>query len=666
MMKVYPLVASVLLFGSVHEQTPVDYSIQLSATTQVSPPQIKVNWKKIAGISSYTVYKKTKMATGFGTALATLTATDSFYTDNAVVADSTYEYQVLGGSTASGYMFASIKAPAIHKRGTLLLLVDSTFSDSCSAEIKTLMNDIRGDGWKVIRKTFLRTETVPNVKSYITSSYTADNSIKAILLLGHIPVPYSGNLNPDGHPDHQGAWPADCYYADRDGIWSDASVNNTVASRAQNKNIPGDGKYDQTTIPSDVDFQISRIDFANMPAFSKTEIQMMKTYLNRSHSYKVDSLAMLHRAVIDDNFALSTGEPFAANSWRNFSPLIGNANSQSADYITSLNTGTYQWSYGCGGGSYTSASGVGNTSNIAANNINGIFTMLFGSYFGDWDAQNNFLRAPLCANIPALTNCWAGRPHWFFHHMALGENIGYSTMISQNNDGIIYQAVNNYGTRMVHIALMGDLTLRQDYIKIASAISVTDNTPAGAKISWTASPDPAVTGYYVYRSDEEYGSYKLRSGLINVTNYTDSFGTAGNKYYMVRAAKTQNTPSGSYTNLSLGIVLGPTNISSYAHPDTFPASNQQVLYADAKVIAYPNPAGNTIYFNITAASNFDLGIAIYDEIGRLVITQAKELKAAQNIIPVDISRLPIGVYYSKISFGNNVKYIKLVKSITTP
>lgn len=662
MKKIYSLITTVLLYSNIHAQSPIDYSIQLSATTQSSPAQIKVNWKKIAGISAYTVFKKTKTAAGFGSAMATLTATDSFYIDNAVIADSTYEYQVLGGSTASGYMFASIKAPAIHKRGTLLLLVDSTFSDSCSAEIKTLMSDIRGDGWKVIRKTFLRTETVPNVKSFITSTYASDNNLKAILLLGHIPVPYSGNLNPDGHPDHQGAWPADCFYADRDGTWSDASVNNTVASRTQNDNIPGDGKYDQTTLPSNVDFQISRIDFADMPAFSKTEVQLMKTYLNRSHTYKMDSLAMIHRAIVDDNFALSTGEPFAANSWRNFAPLLGAANVQAGDYITSLNGGTYQWSYGCGGGSYTSASGVGNTTNLAANNMNGIFSMLFGSYFGDWDAQNNFLRAPLCANIPALTNCWAGRPHWFFHHMALGENIGYSTMLSQNNDGTAYQAVNNYGTRMVHVALMGDLTLRQDYMKPVSGMVVTNFPQSGAKITWAASPDPSVIGYYVYRSDEEYGTYKLRSGLVNVTNYTDSYGFAGNKYYMVRAAKTQGSPSGSYVNLALGVTLGPTNISSYAHPDTFPTSNQQTIAAYTNITAYPNPASNTVFFNITTDVNSDLKIAVTDQIGRLVMTQSKKLKTSQNIISLDISNLVDGIYFARVSFGNNVKYIKWVKS----
>mgnify|MGYP000013517969 CR=1 FL=1 len=30
-------------------------------------------------------------------------------------------------------------------------------------------------------------------------------------------MPYSGNIYPDGHTDHRGAWPADTYYGDIDG-----------------------------------------------------------------------------------------------------------------------------------------------------------------------------------------------------------------------------------------------------------------------------------------------------------------------------------------------------------------------------------------------------------------------------------------------------------------
>ena len=33
--------------------------------------------------------------------------------------------------------------------------------------------------------------------------------MSTIFLFGDIAVPYSGDINPDAHPDHKGAWPAD-------------------------------------------------------------------------------------------------------------------------------------------------------------------------------------------------------------------------------------------------------------------------------------------------------------------------------------------------------------------------------------------------------------------------------------------------------------------------
>lgn len=649
------LLSCELLFA----QTPaIDNSVQLTATTQQTPPQIKLTWKKITGATSYTVYRKAKSDISFGTPIATLTASDTTYTNTDVIVDSAYEYQVIksGGSGASGYIYAAIKAPAIHNRGTVLLLVDSTFSDSCSNEITQLMKDLRGDGWKVVRKTFLRNETAANIKTSIVNSYNADNSIKSVYILGHLAVPYSGNINPDGHGDHIGAWPADVFYADINGTWTDNSVNNTSANGTRNDNIPGDSKYDQSTIPSDAELQVGRIDFYNMPAFSNTEVQMMKNYLNKAHNYKMDSLAMLHRALVDDNFT-GYSEPFAGNGYRNFAPLLGYTGTQAIDYISSLNTGTYQWSYGCGGGTFTSAGGIGNTTNIAANNVNGIFTMLFGSYFGDWDVQNSFLRAPLCANTPALTNCWAGRPHWFLHHMALGEHIGYGTLLSQNN-ATLYQAVNNFGTRMVHIALLGDPSLRTDYMKPVSNVNLTAITGGGAHVTWSASPDPAVIGYYLYSSDNEYGFYKQRSKLVNVTSYIDSFGTDGTKYYMVRAVKLQNTPSGSYYNMSLGVVSAPATID-YPFAESSNVNQVAIL---KNVIIFPNPGDGDVFVEIMTSKSSVSKLTVTDINGKTLYSTEYAINKGTNRLRLPSKNFPQGIYSISIAIADNIVTKQWVKN----
>src|SRR5207253_1848922 len=89
----------------------------------------------------------------------------------------------------------------------------------------------------------------------------------------HVPVPYSGKINPDGHSDHVGAWPADVYYGDIDGNWTDTTVDFTQSTRPPSDaadnlrltNRPGDGKFDQDQIPSAVELEVGRVDLANMP-----------------------------------------------------------------------------------------------------------------------------------------------------------------------------------------------------------------------------------------------------------------------------------------------------------------------------------------------------------------------------------------------------------------
>ena len=94
------------------------------------------------------------------------------------------------------------------------------------------------------------------------------------------------------------------------GTWTDAAVNDTgiVGTPALNKNVPGDGKWDQTVIPGTVQLQVSRIDFNNMPAFPGTEVQLMTSYLNKDHLYKMDSLPVIHRALVDDQFGYFGGD----------------------------------------------------------------------------------------------------------------------------------------------------------------------------------------------------------------------------------------------------------------------------------------------------------------------------------------------------------------------
>ena len=666
----YALCFTLLLVNVSRAQTCEDFAVELSATVQASPASITLHWHPLADTTTYNIYRKSKTSLIWGSPIAMLTTVDSTYTDNSVIADSAYEYQVLGGHhsgslnwEAAGYIYAAVQSPAIHTRGALILMVDSAFTDSCAAGIHRLMKDVSGDGWQLVRHDVARTLPDTAVKALIKNDYATIPNVKAVMILGHVAVPYSGDLNPDGHPDHLGAWPADIYYADMTGTWTDDSVNDVSAGYAANINIPGDGKWDQTIIPNLTQLQVARVDFYDMPGFAASEVQLMRSYLNKDHMYKMDSLVVRHRGIISDNFGvfsvpdagITYYEAFASSAWRSFAPLLSRDSvAATSAVIPNLDTASYQWSYGCGGGWFSGAGGIGATSDFATHQVNGIFTMLFGSYFGDWNVADNFLRAPLCSSNPGLTCCWSGRPYWFFHHMALGENIGFSAWCSQNNDGNLYAPGNIYGIQQwVHVALMGDLTLRTEYVQPVTNLTVASVPLHGAILNWIASADTAVHGYYVYKSATEFGSYRLVSGLLSATTYHDTVGADGLQYYMVRPVKVQSTPSGVYNNLG----IGSTDTATVSYP---PLSIMQVtepVYTEV----YPNPASDVLNIAVTTSAPVRVTCNILNVTGVHMMSASKQLLQGRNTITFNVNSLPSGVYVLEITMGGSTDVRKWVK-----
>ncbi len=558
MKKLLSLFACLLFTSLFKGQSAADAAVQISAVVQPAPAQITLSWIGNSTTTQYQVYRKLKSGTTWGSALAALSGTINQYVDNSVSTGTNYEYRVVrtgSGYSGYGYINCGIEVPEVNYRGRLILIVDSSFILPLSAEINRLITDIEGDGWDVVRHNVSRTAPVTSVRTLIQTDYTlSPQTTKAVFLLGHIPVPYSGNLNPDGHADHLGAWPADVYYGDVDGTWTDSFVNSTTVSPVRTQNQPGDGKFDQSLVPGNVELQVGRVDFNDMPTFTQSEQQLLKNYLDKDHEYRKKIYSPVKRAVIDDNFGYFSGEAFAASGYKNFSSLVGPSNVSSNDYFTTMTGNSYLWSFGCGGGWYSGAGGVGSTLDFASSNLQGTFTMLFGSYFGDWDSQDNFLRAAL-AQGRTLTNVWSGRPHYQFHHMALGENIGYSVMLTQNHSGGLYYAGPTGITgKWIQNALMGDPTLRNDVIAPVQSITAT-KSGYDCIINWSASTETAIAGYNLYMKNDSTATYvKLNSSPISGTSYTDvCLQHKGTYTYMVRVLKLENTPAGSYFNLSEGV-----------------------------------------------------------------------------------------------------------------
>jgi PKD repeat protein len=586
---------SSLLFSSLfitqffNAQTPQQAAVELWANVQVSPPTVTINWVGQTS-TNYSISKKLKTSATWTSVATGLSGTTTSFVDGTVSVGTNYEYLVMRTAptlsyNGYGYINTGIEIPVVENRGKLILMVANNVTTALTSEIARLQDDLEGDGWTVLTAYVSPTMAVTAVKAIISATYALDPAnTKALFLLGHVPVAYSGSFGPDAHPDHQGAWPTDSYYGEMVGTnWTDATVNVTAGLPVRTQNIPGDGKFDQNN-SGVVELQVGRVDLANMTSFTLTETQLLKNYLDKDHDYRKKIFTATRRAVIDDNFGYFSGEAFAASGYKNFGPLVTPSNVIAGDYLTTMaNNTSYLWSYGCGGGSFTSCSGVGVTANFTGTtNLGGVFTMLFGSYFGDWDIADNFLRAPLCQG-KTLTNAWSGRPHLQFHHMGLGENIGYSIRASQNNTGTYYYS---YAQNFIGIALMGDPTLRNDVVAPVSNVVAT-RIGNNCNISWSASTQTNVLGYNIYMRNDTNKTYvKINPSLISGTTYTDLCLVYPGIYkYMVRALVLENVPSGTYYNMSEGIA------------DTAMNTNNNTIYGNAGI---GSQVGSVV--NFTAAS----------------------------------------------------------------
>ncbi|HTL69295.1 MAG TPA: hypothetical protein VL200_16640 [Lacunisphaera sp.] len=542
------------------------YAVEVSATVQSNPARITLTWTADPGVvNTYSVFRKDPGATNW-TALINLQGTAMNYADSNVTIGRVYEYQVVRRAptlTGYGYVAAAIERPVVDDRGKVVLVVDQTIAGPLATELDQLAQDLIGDGWTVARHDVGRADSPAAVRDVIRAEYVADPArTAAVLLLGHVPVALSGNLNIDGHGSRP--LPADAYYGDVDGNWTDAN---------------GDGVFDQDEIPSDVELMVGRVDFADMPGAQASasfpgETELLRRYLAKDHAYRQGIRRTTPRALLGDRFEDYGGEAFAASGFRNFAALLGPGRTQVANtadnapaaerWISLLAAADFQWVYGAGGGTVNSSSGLGLhgafndvwSSDLVAPGARGTFYLLFGSRFVEWNQPDNLLRAALAAPDYGLAAAWAGRPHLFFQHMAVGEPIGYGIRLSQNNRSLYTNQVNN-NTRGIHVALLGDPTLRLQVVRPPGRLDIAPGGGAPA-LSWAPSAD-AAAGYHVYRSIAATGPFaRLTTSPVTSTAYTDLSAPAGSFTYMVRAVRLEVSGSASYYNLSQGVFATAT------------------------------------------------------------------------------------------------------------
>lgn len=564
-MKTTSKLLTILLLASAISASAQNYGQQAALTMEAvctkTPACIVLAWPVRTDIKNYALQRK---ATGTTTVTLSLAATTNGHTDHTVTPGVVYEYKLIGyplvtgTPTSFGSVRAGIEVPLVESRGKVLIVMDSGIVTQNVSKINRLSDDLTGEGWVVEQLVVNATDSVASVKSQIVSRHTASaGTLKSLILLGHVPVPYSGNLNPDSHTEHKGAWPCDGYYGDMDSnVWTDTTVNNSTAARPENRNIPGDGKFDQSSFPGTVELTVGRIDFANLPAFAPlTHADLIGRYLDKNHNFRTGATSVARSGLVDDNLASMT-EALSAAGRRAICASFGSANLIDGDFLT--HGSAKLMGVGIGYGSYSSVQGVGATANFVTGTVNTVFNQNFGSYFGDWDSQDNVMRALIAANGVSLTTMWGGRPVINLYGMALGRTVGECVQSSMNQGTDAYLQI-GYNSKGTHIGLMGDPTLRLFPVLPATNVKA-EITNGTAAVTWTASAATGVVGYNVYRADAAGQAFVLRNASLVTGNSFSDAGAPATSRYMVKAVKLEASKSGTFFNDSCGAIINATTV----------------------------------------------------------------------------------------------------------
>lgn len=578
----------------------------------------------------------------------------------------------------AGYVYAGWDTFPVHSRGQILLIVDGTkmpsTGETFEPEYKRFKEDLIGDGWQVIEQILGEQHIVdvpldlpeellglgPNgwpedpgelegivedtfgpwkgavehVKGLVESANNLSGDLNAILLIGDVPVPYSGRVPIDGHPEEEGAQPVDLYYGviDSDSVWTDneylfnryAEDPGDFIQRRAHHNFPGDGKFDFDTFYTPagvpVDIPVSRIDFSDMwvmegqdpdgdvgTADDLTEMELYKAYFDKNHAYRHGEWDVGRQAVVERNGAGYSQHYFQPMTLSfepaQFSPLVGRSNieydgrfaqspyqgvdsssnhvMQSTGTNHSLNNDSWLWAYVGSGGwfqvddaNYDYLRDLPHSNYVSTYNYadpddgvhKGVFNVQFGSFIRMWDKPNSFLRSPIAdPDGLGLTSVWG--TNWLFHGMGLGEPIAGS-MLKSINDYDTYSTSATYTLpplaasyrHTLQNSLQGDLTLHQDTFESVTNVQARTWTLGhSGNIHTVVTWDPPAIeglGYYVYRADLEGGAMEcLNEGspIYGEPRFVD-FDSPDAAYYMVRATRLEETPSGTYWNLSNGVV----------------------------------------------------------------------------------------------------------------
>ncbi len=575
--------------------TSITQVVPMEATVSTSPLSITL---KFARAGSYEIYRKAAYDTTWSaSAVATLPANSTSWTDTAVTEGVLYEYKAVlfgAGVTAGaywansnpvGHILSGIKVDQTQPRGRLVLVVTTDVQTELAPELAQYKADLIADGWMIheipvapmakydaygidtnadgIADSNFPAEHIA-LRNQIIAVYNAyPGEVKNVVILGRAPVARTGlaGINPDGHGERC-TLAADAYYADVNGTWTDTGNNYYPMTYTDEVNGPGDNRFDatKTTQTGPVEMGFGRIDISNGLIFEKTGL---RTYLGKLHRYKTAAADFRpgRKVAIRDGFS-----NVEETGWATGPAVSGMANVDAFDIpdLPAVPSGNdADQAYAAQHGPYLFYF-KGSGSPAFSNGGKAVFWTGMQSHWGFWwEFTKNQMPRRLGDDDFTLSFTWSiWGVRYFYHRMAMGLDAGDMMRVSINNVSPIIGTYSwstadvgngNYSASLF-MSHMGDPTLRLFMFEPPADLGV-QKISSAAQLTWTASPASGVIGYHVYRSAVPEGPFvRVTTTPVAGTQFTDSIPATGAMTYMVRAVRLEVTGSGSFFNASLGIV----------------------------------------------------------------------------------------------------------------
>ncbi len=509
------------------------------------------------------------------------------WTDESAVPGRAYEYraqfgysEALGGATIplTRHFVAGIAMPPAHRRGHVIVGVDSTLQSALKSDLAGLRTNLVGDGWSVTVLSAPRHDdrnwkaNVRNLARFRAALADAarPGTTNVVFLLGHVVIPYSGTDPSDGHAGQtSGPWPCDAYHG-----YSDAAgFTDRDEFRADSggvPNLPEDGRFDQNFLVSSGGrpsasvgrapaWGVGRVDFAGLSVFGRlSEAELIRRYLAKDFRYRENRVPTAGRVSAHlGNPAMVTGahsaQSFAGAAFGVEPGAVFSGYSLTDPIPADLGV-HFQYAAGKGGEGVAE----GRTAKAFASadfarpelEVPVTFRQVWFSYACNWTPldpagrvipQENWLKASLgwpnygLATLPGMLWDWA----------PLGAGAPLAALMTHGFEGQV--AILRFQT------ILGDPTLRLHRVTPPANLGAS-RQGREVTLSWSASPDPGCV-YFVYRSDDGLDGFGEPLGPptagLSIVDKPERLPAL----YQVRAARLQPTGSGSFTNLSQGIFV---------------------------------------------------------------------------------------------------------------